>query len=161
MLAPGGMPSHHTADNPRLLGEVTVSILEIGGLALLVLVIVAAARGKVRINSREVSDVEARLRPIAGVTAAARASGAAEREEWDDGSAEFEAHVRGLDLPDGTEIEFVVEGVTIGQVVTTGGRARLEYDSRDGDDVPPVADGQRLVIRHAGADLLEGAFRSD
>lgn len=138
-----------------------MSILEIGGLVLLVLVIIAVARGKVRINSREVSDLEARLRPIAGVTAATRASGKAEREEWDDGSAEFEAHVRDLDLPDGSEIEFVVDGVTLGRVVTTGGRARLEYDSRDGDDVPPVADGQRLLIRHAGTDLLEGAFRPD
>ena len=138
-----------------------MSILEIGGLALLVVLVVSAARGKVRINSREISDFEARLRPIAGAPAAARAAGKAEREEWDDGSAEFEAHVRGLDLPDGTEIEFVVAGVTLGRAVTTGGRARLDYDSRDGDDVPPVADGQRLVIRHAGADLLEGAFRPD
>lgn len=138
-----------------------MSILEIGGLVLLFLVIVAAARGKVRVNSREVSDLEARLRPIAGAPPAVRASGKAEREEWDDGSAEFEAHVSGLDLPDGTEIEFVVDGVTLGRAVTTGGRARLEYDSRDGDDVPPVADGQRLVIRHAGTDLLEGAFRPD
>ncbi|MFW6088824.1 MAG: hypothetical protein ACODAB_03660 [Gemmatimonadota bacterium] len=138
-----------------------MSILEIGGLALLVLVVVAAARGKVRINAREVSDLEARLRPIAGAPAAARAAGNAEREEWDDGSAEFEAHVRGLDLPDGTDIEFIVEGVTIGRAVLTGGRARLECDSRDGDDVPPIADGQRLVVRHAGTDLLEGAFRPD
>jgi hypothetical protein len=138
-----------------------MSILEIGGLALLVVLVVSAARGKVRINSREISDFEARLRPIAGAPAAARAAGKAEREEWDDGSAEFEAHVRGLDLPDGTEIEFVVAGVTLGRAVTAGGRARLDYDSRDGDDVPPVADGQRLVIRHAGADLLEGAFRPD
>lgn len=138
-----------------------MSILEIGLLALLLLVVVSAARGKVRINSREVSDFEARLRPIAGAPASARAAGKAEREEWDDGSAEFEAHVRGLDLPDGTEIEFVVDDVTLGRAVTTGGRARLEYDSRDGDDVPPVADGQRLVIRHAGTDLLEGAFRPD
>ncbi|HSM09803.1 MAG TPA: hypothetical protein VLA33_12430 [Gemmatimonadota bacterium] len=138
-----------------------MSILEIGGLALIFLVLVAAARGKVRVNAREVSDLEARLRPIAGAAAAPRAAGSAEREEWDDGSAEFEAHVRGLDLPDGTEIEFVVEGVTIGRAVLTGGRARLEYDSRDGDDVPPVADGQRLVIRHGGTDLLEGSFRPD
>lgn len=138
-----------------------MSILEIGGLVLLALVIIGAARGKVRVNAREVSDLEARLRPIAGAAAATRATGNAEREEWDDGSAEFEAHVRGLDLPDGTEIEFVVEGVSVGRAVLTGGRARLEYDSRDGDDVPPVADGQRIVVRQAGTDLLEGAFRPD
>lgn len=138
-----------------------LGILEIGGLALLLLVIVAASRGKVRINMREISELEARLGPVAGVSAAARASGKAEREEWDDGSAEFEAHVHGLDLPDGSEIEFVVDGVTLGRVATTGGRSRLEYDSRNGDDVPPVADGQRLLVRHAGTDLLEGAFRPD
>ena len=136
-------------------------ILEIGLLALLLLVIVSAVRGKVRINSREVSDFEARLRPIAGAPASARAAGNAEREAWDDGSAEFEAHVRGLDLPDGAEIEFLVDGVTLGRARLTRGRARLEYDSRDAADVPPVAEGQRLAVRHAGRELMEGTFRAD
>lgn len=138
-----------------------MSILEIGGLVLLLVVVVSAVRGKVRINSRELSDFEARLGPVSGVAVAAGGSGKAEREEWDDGSAEFEVHVRGLDLPDGSEIEFVVDGVTLGRAATSGGRARLEYDSRRGDDVPPVAEGRRLVIRHAGEDLLEGTFRPD
>ena len=63
-----------------------MSILEIGGLLLVLFVVVSAARGKVRINARETSDFEARLRPVSGAPAGARASGAAEREEWDDGS---------------------------------------------------------------------------
>lgn len=138
-----------------------LGILEVGGLALLLLVVVAAARGKVRVNATEVSDFEARLRPVPAASAAARAAGNAEREEWDDGSTEFEAHVRGLELPDGTEIEFVVAGVTLGRASLNRGRARLEYDSRDGDDVPPVVEGQRIVVRHAGGDLLEGSFRAD
>jgi len=138
-----------------------VSILEIGGLLLVLFVVVSAARGKVRINARETSDFEARLRPVSGAPAGARASGAAEREEWDDGSAEFEAHVRGLDLPDGAEIEFLVDGVTLGRARLTRGRARLEYDSRDAADVPPVAEGQRLAVRHAGRELMEGTFRAD
>lgn len=138
-----------------------MSLLEIGAVLLLVVVIFSAARGKVRINAREVSDLEARLRPAADAVVAVRASGKAEREEWDDGSAEFEAYVRGLDLPDGSEIEFVVDGVTVGRVPTRSGKARLDYDSREGDDVPPIAEDQRLVVRHQGADLLEGSFRPD
>lgn len=138
-----------------------MSLLEIGAVLLLVVVIFSAARGKVRINAREVSDLEARLRPAADAVVAVRASGKAEREEWDDGSAEFEAYVRGLDLPDGSEIEFVVDGVVVGRVPTRGGKARLDYQSREGDDVPPIAEGQRLAVRHQGADLLEGSFRPD
>lgn len=138
-----------------------MSPLEIGAVLLVVVVLFSAARGKVRINTREVSDLEARLRPAADAVAAVRASGSAEREEWDDGSAEFEAYVRGLDLPDGSEVEFLVDGVSLGRVPTRNGRARLDYDSREGDDVPPIAEGQRLVVRHDGADLLEGSFRPD
>lgn len=138
-----------------------MSLLEIGGILLVVVVLFSAARGKVRVNSREVSDMEARLRPVGDAVAAVRASGKAEREEWDDGSAEFEAYVRGLDLQDGSELEFVVDGVSLGRAPVKNGRARLEYDSRDGDDVPPIGDGQRLVVRHADAELLEGTFRPD
>ena len=138
-----------------------MSLLEIGAILLVVVVIFSAARGKVRVNAREVSDLEARLRPAADAVAAVRASGKAEREEWDDGSAEFEAYVRGLDLPDGSELEFVVEGVTVGRAPVRSGKVRLDYDSREGDDVPPIAEGQRLVVRHEGVDLLEGSFRPD
>ena len=69
--------------------------------------------------------------------------------------------MRGLDLPDGAEIEFLVDGVTLGRARLTRGRARLEYDSRDAADVPPVAEGQRLAVRHAGRELMEGTFRAD
>lgn len=138
-----------------------MSLLEIGGILLVMVVLFSAARGKVRIDAREVSDFEARLRPAADAVAAVRASGKAEREEWDDGSAEFEAYVRGLDLPNGSQVEFLVDGVSLGRAALQNGRARLEYDSRDGDDVPPIGEGQRLVVRHADADLLVGTFRPD
>jgi len=137
-----------------------MSIWAIAGV-LLVVVLVTAARGNIRLNVREVEDLEARLRAVAGREAATGASGSAEREAWDDGEAEFEAKVRGVGLPDGSTVEFVVAGVGVGTAEVRGGRARLDYDSRRGDDVPPVAAGQRIEVRHDGVALLEGEFRLD
>ena len=138
-----------------------MSILEIGGLMLVLVVVVSAARGKIRINRREVEDLEARLQPQPGVEAALRARGAAEREEWDDGEAEFEAFVSGLDLPDGSEVEFVVDEVVLGRVALERGRARLEFDSRSGDDVPPILAHQCIEVRHGATVLMAGQFRHD
>ena len=131
------------------------------GLVLVVIVLVSAARGSVRVNRREVSDFEARLRPVPGVPAADGAWGKAEREEWEGGDAEFEAFVRGLDLPDGSEVEFVVGSVVLGRVAVERGKVRLEFDSRHGAEVPPIAAGQVLEIRHAGNALVRGEFRPD
>lgn len=138
-----------------------MSIWAIAGLLLVGGVLLSAARGNVRVNVREVEDLEARLRPVADLAAASGAAGNAEREAWDDGSAEFEAKIRGVSLPDGSAVEFVLEGVSLGRAEIRRGRARLEFDSRQGDDVPPVAADQRIEVRHDGVVLLEGEFRHD
>lgn len=138
-----------------------MSVWTIALVLLVAAVLISAARGKVRIGRREVEDLEAKLRPEPGVEAADGAWGGAERETWDDGEAEFEAFVRGLALPDGAPIEFVVEDVPLGRVAVDRGRVRLEYDSRSGDEVPPIAAGQRIEVRHDGVVLLAGRFRHD
>lgn len=138
-----------------------MSLWAIAGFLLVLVVLIAAARGKVSLGRREVEDFEARLRPEPGVAAADGAWGAAEREAYDDGSAEFEASVRDVKLPDGAAVEFLVEGVALGMAAVERGRGRLEFDSRSGDDVPPVAAGQRIEVRHDGVVLLSGEFRHD
>jgi uncharacterized protein (DUF58 family) len=138
-----------------------MSVFSLLAIGLVVVVLISAAGGKVRINRREVEDLEAKLRPQPGVEAASRARGAAEREEWDDGEAEFEAFVSGLGLPDGSDVEFVVEGIVLGRVALERGRARLEFDSRSGEDVPPIAADQRIEVHHGGTVLMVGQFRHD
>lgn len=138
-----------------------MSLWAIAAFVLIFLVLIAVTRGNVSLGRREVEDFEARLRPEPGVAAAEDASGAAEREAYDDGSAEFEASVRDVKLPDGAAVEFLVEGVSLGTAAVERGRGRLEFDSRSGDDVPPVAAGQRIEVRHDGIVLLSGEFRRD
>lgn len=138
-----------------------MSLWAIAGAVLIVVVLIAATHGNVSLGRREVEDFEVKLRAEPGVAAAEGAWGAAEREAYDDGSAEFEASVRGVKLPDGAAVEFVVDGVSLGKAAVERGRGRLEFDTRSGDDVPPVAAGQRIEVRHDGIVLLSGEFRHD
>lgn len=136
-----------------------MSIWAVLGLLALVVVVISALKGDVRVNVREIEDLEAKLKPVG--PGAAAAFGCVEREAWDDGSAELEAWARRLTVPHGEPVEFVIAGVTLGSVTVEHGRARLAFDSRRGDDVPPVAAGQRAELRHAGRALLAGEFRQD
>lgn len=140
-----------------------MSLTLLAGVAVIVAATVAILRGGTSIGfgSRATSDYEAKLRPVDEDPVTALARGKAEREGRSDGFSEFEAHVTGLELPDGTEIEFVVADEILGRVALKGGRARLEFDSRRGQSVPPVVAGLQLEVRHAGKVLLAGQFYRD
>lgn len=131
------------------------------GLLMILVVLIALSKGQVSFGSRETEDFEARLRPLNPSGVAGQATGKAEREAWTNGNAEFEAWVRGLELPDGEDLEFVINGTTLGTAEVRGGHARLEYDSRLGDDVPPVGIGQLLEVVHRGNVLMIGHFTED
>ena len=138
-----------------------MSLWGIVALLVLIVVVLSAAKGSVRFNVSEIEDLEAELRPVTDAAVARGARGKVEKESWSDGSEELEGYVRGLQLDDGAEVEFVLAGVVLARVEVRGGRARLDFDSRRGDDVPPVAEGQRLEVRHEGTVLLGGTFRPD
>lgn len=130
------------------------------GLVLIVIAGAALARGRGG-ERRGASDLEAKLRPVEVEGPAAGARGKAEREHRPGASAEFEARVTGLDLPDGTDVEFVVADVVLGSARLIGGRTRLEFDSRLGQSVPPIVAGLLLEVRHEGTTLLSGEFYRD
>lgn len=141
-----------------------MSLTLVAGLLVIVVALVAVLRGEttVRFGSRETSDFEAKLRPVDDEDpTSANARGKAEREGRSDGFSEFEAHVTGIELPDGTEVEFTVGDVVLGHVSLEGGRGRLEFDSRRGQTVPPVEAGMVLEVRHERKVLLAGKFYRD
>jgi hypothetical protein len=135
--------------------------LLLGIVFLVIAAVLGRAEIKARTGGRRSRDLEAKLRPVDENPIAAEARGKAERESWSGESAEFEAHVRGLELPDGSEVEFVVADVVLGTVALRSGGGRLEFHSRLGQSIPPVEAGHVLEVRYAGAVLLSGEFARD
>ncbi|MGI9038421.1 MAG: hypothetical protein ACR2GQ_06130 [Gemmatimonadota bacterium] len=140
-----------------------MSLTLVAGLVVIVAAVAAVlgGGGTIRFGSRATSDFEAKLRPVDEDAVALNARGKAEREGRSDGFSEFEAHVTGLELPDGAVVEFVVADVVLGTATVKGARTRLEFDSRLGQTVPPVEAGMVLEVRHKGKVLLAGQFYRD
>lgn len=106
---------------------------------------------------REIEDLEARLRPP---DASGSGHGHIERERYDDGEAELEVWVRGLDLPDGAGLEVSVGDRQVATLSVRSGRARHEVRDRE-ESVPAASAGEPVRVRHGGRVVLEGTLRRD
>jgi hypothetical protein len=103
-------------------------------------------------------DYEAKLRPPDG---ARSGKGKAEWERYGDGSIEFDARFRGVDIADGSKAELRLDGVILGYADVIGGVGRWRASTENGDDVPTVMSGQVVSIVRDGRILLSGTFVPD
>ena len=72
---------------------------------------------------------------------------------------ELEVRVRQVNLPIGTSLGVVVDGVVAGTMtVQSGSEARLRLRSDDGDTVPVVVIGSTIAITNGNAAILSGTF---
>lgn len=72
---------------------------------------------------------------------------------------ELETRVRQVNLPAGTSLTLVVDGVTIGQMTIDGsqeGRSRLRSDR--GETVPQVNVGSTIQLRQNGTTVMSGTY---
>lgn len=79
--------------------------------------------------------------------------------EIHDSRLELEVNVRQVNLPAGTSLGVVVDGVSVGNMFIESdreGRLRLRTDR--GETVPPVVVGSTIVIQNAGATIMSGVF---
>ena len=107
---------------------------------------------------RIVEDYEAKLRPPAGRRSG---KGKVEWERYGDGSEEFHARFRKLDLPDGASVEVRLDGVVVGYANISDGAGRLRFESTRSDEVPKAVEGQLAEVVRDGDVLLEGVFEPD
>jgi hypothetical protein len=87
--------------------------------------------------------------------------GKAEWKTYADGSRQCRVRASKLPLPDGAEVEILLEGVKIARVAVDGGRVSFRRETERGEDVPAAAAGQTLRVVHVGSVVLEGTFHSE
>ncbi|MCD9189112.1 MAG: FG-GAP-like repeat-containing protein [Pyrinomonadaceae bacterium] len=71
---------------------------------------------------------------------------------------ELEARIRQLNLPGGTVLTFIVDGVTVGQASVSGGEVRLRLRTDRGETVPVVTVGTPISVQSNGETILSGTF---
>ena len=107
---------------------------------------------------RIVEDYECRLAPPDPAVSGPGATGKAERERFANGDEEMEVRVRKLDLPDGIQLDVLLNGGNVGGIEVQKGRGEIILDSRKRAGVPKVAAGDRIAVLRGGTPLLEGTF---
>lgn len=106
---------------------------------------------------------EARLSPAYAQSLSAGPSARIEWKKQRNGEQLLEVRIRNLaDFYEGRdrwEVDLVINGRTIGEVDIYNGRGRLKLETRKGEVVPEIANGDRVELRWRGEQVMRGAFR--
>lgn len=109
---------------------------------------------------RVLHELEAKLSP-AGPGPAASAKGKLEYKRYGDDRQRMKIKCRGLDLPEGTELELRAGATLVAVLEMRNGRADLDEERPASADAPPLAKGDRITLCHAGDTLLSGTLYLD
>jgi hypothetical protein len=105
-------------------------------------------------------EYEAMLQPVPG-SPFPTARGKAEWKTYGDGTRQSKLKVSGLNIPDGSKLELVVENRHIATLAVQNGLARYRQESEKGEAVPLVESNQVLQVLYAGMVILEGRFYAE
>ncbi len=92
--------------------------------------------------------------------AASPAKGKAERKRYGNGEERLKLRASGLQVPDGTQAEFLLDGKPVATAPVHGGRVSRRVESPS-SPVPAVGNGQVLELVVAGRVVLSGRFRQE
>lgn len=90
-----------------------------------------------------------------------REMGELERTSYSDGEERLKISFGGIDAPDGTLADVVVDGAKVAKLPVKRGMARVVLSSTDGARVPDFQKGQEVEIRVSGRAVLAGVFKPD
>jgi hypothetical protein len=93
--------------------------------------------------------------------ASGREQGKVEWKRYRGGERSLKVRVRGLEVPDGAEVEARIGGRSVARLAVSGGRARAKWRSGEGAEVPDAAHGEDVEVRGPAGPLLRGALRPD
>lgn len=103
-------------------------------------------------------ELEARLNPVPPNRAG---KGKLEFKRYRDGTQRMKIKCRGLDLPDGAQLELWSGDTLIANLAMKNGRAEVDEERPDDAEAPPLAEGDVVALRHDGVPLLSGEIYRD
>lgn len=108
-----------------------------------------------------IDSLEADLRLIAGDRAGAKAA-ELEFTRFKSGGSEFEIEIKTrAAIPEGDEAVVTILGVEVARVTMRKLQTEVIFDSRKGDEVPPITVGDKAELLHNGVLIAEGVFVVD
>ena len=84
--------------------------------------------------------------------------GAAEYQLYADGNRELEIEIEDVNLPNGTVLNFFVDGNSVGQMPVNLQKAKLKLSTEDGQTVPVTNDGSTVQVRNGATVLVAGVL---
>jgi hypothetical protein len=85
--------------------------------------------------------------------------GLATYQLYADGNRELEVEIEDVNLPAGTSLAAVVDGVTVGQIILAADqRGRLKLRTEDGQTVPVTNDGSTVQVLNGSTVLVSGVL---
>ena len=82
--------------------------------------------------------------------------GAAEYQLYADNNRELEIEIEDVNLPNGTVLNFFVDGNSVGQKPVNLQKAKLELNTEDGQTVPVTIDGSTVEVKNGATVLVAG-----
>lgn len=110
---------------------------------------------------RVLQELEARLEPVAQAVSGAAGSGKLEFKRYGDGRQRMKIKCKGLDLPEGAELQLVSGDADIAVLEARNGRAEIDEERDGSDTAPALAAGDVVTLRHQGVPLLSGRLYLD
>ncbi len=103
-------------------------------------------------------EFEAHLQPVPPES---KTRGKSEWKKYTDQSQRLKVKTSGLNLPEGTPLEIMIDGQKIGEMTLQGKLARFERDSEKGEYVPQVEADQVLQVLFRGEVIAQGKYYAE
>ena len=86
--------------------------------------------------------------------------GDASYQVYEGNGRELEIEAEDIAAADGTVLNFLVDGINIGQTTVTAQKAKLKLKTELGQSVPTVNNGSTVQVKNGGTVILSGVFSS-
>jgi hypothetical protein len=110
---------------------------------------------------RVVEEIEAELHKVPKPRFFNIEQGELELKTYEDGARKLDIFFRGIESPDGSVAQVLVDGDVLCELPLKRGCGQHEYNNENGDQVPELRVGQVVEVQYGGKVFLKGTFTPD
>ena len=110
---------------------------------------------------RVLEELEARLEPASQAVSHGASKGKLEFKRYGGGRQRMKIKCKGLDLPEGADLQLLCGATVIAVLEARKGRAEIDEEHDGAADAPPLAAGDVVTLCHQGLPVLSGQLYVD